>query len=486
MKNIVSFFVLLFLFLLPSGFNQEELKCSSTILQYYGLEGMSSSIPYYKVEKVNSENFCPNLKETCCTAEDYDLTREMWRKNSKNLKRYLTQMFRIIQKITIIQSSLIQFMTKIQSKDTPTCKRIDSTFLNSPIKYDDVYFYIRNAFEAFAYLQKGFYCMICDPNAHRKFESKINYGRFFVEISENSCQDIIFFFREYLGYKVFFLDPLFKTMAQIINCVQDTNEVFFDNSHVASYQAVTDCLENKNYCYKVCKEFRMGISSNLFIGKLPQFQKLLKKMQEVMKELTLEEDPLNELDLITEEIPNEFFFPRNDTIVVNNMNILKDSNLSKAEVLFSNKGLDIFQIAINSNYFMVTEMNLDQIQKNFNIGATSEDTILSPTVSKPPEEFTEVPDLNNNRPNVEEIDALLKKMKSPEEEFLRGAEKLNQSPEGFEGTPGVDELEKEFADKMKDDFKLTPEEKKRMEQTNNSNAKTDSGLLGNFKPNFAF
>lgn len=469
---------------LPNPLKQEDLKCNSMLLQYYGLEGMSTAISYSSVEKVINENFCPSLTSTCCTSEDFDLTREMWSRNSKKVKRYLTQVFRIIQKISMIQSSLIQFMTKIQSKNTPTCKRIDSTFLNSPIKFDEVHFYIRNAFEAFAYMQKGFYCTICDPKKHKLFNARINYGRIFMEMSEQSCKDIIFFFREYLAYKVYFVDPLFKTINQLINCVKDTNEEYFDNSHVASYQAVSDCLANKNYCYKVCKEFRLGMSSNLFVGKLSEFQKLLSKMQEIMNELTTENDPVGELEVLNEEISNEFFLNTNDTIVMNNMNFLKDSNVSKAEVLFSNDGLDIFSVAVNSNYFLTDEMTLDQIQKNFNIGdGIGEDlNMLNPSVMRPTEEFTQDPNLENNRANKEEFDRENNYFRNPDDSTKEQLEKLQETPPGFSEKKDINELQSEFEQKFEDDYKMSEEEQKKFIKSNDTLLDNNWGVFDFARP----
>lgn len=142
-----------------------SITCNTRLLQYYGLEGLSHAVPYNVMEQINSDNYCPNLQDSCCSPEDFNLTRDLWMESSLHIKGYLTQIFRTLQKVATIQSSIIQFMPKIQAKNTVACKKIDSTFFNSPVKFDEVYFYIRNALEAFAYIQKGFYCMLCDPGS---------------------------------------------------------------------------------------------------------------------------------------------------------------------------------------------------------------------------------------------------------------------------------------------------------------------------------
>ena len=51
-----------------------------------------------------------------------------------------------------MQSSLIEMAKEVRNKDTDRCREVDFTFFNSPIKYKEVYFYIENALEAFAFM----------------------------------------------------------------------------------------------------------------------------------------------------------------------------------------------------------------------------------------------------------------------------------------------------------------------------------------------
>lgn len=436
--------------LLPVPATAMSITCNTRLLQYYGLEGLSHAIPYSVMEQINSDDFCPNLHQTCCTSEDFNLTRELWAENSLKIKGYLTQIFRVLQKVATIQSSLIQFMPKIQSKNTAACKKIDSTFFNSPIKFDEIHFYIRNALEAFAYIQKGFYCMICDPLQHSFFQRKINYGRFFVQMSQKSCDDLVFFFREFLAYKVYFFNPLIKNMNQVLNCVHDTDIEYFDYQNLVSYQGIADCLENKNYCWKVCKEFRFGISSNLFIGQLREYKKLLNSIEDIVAEMSHQTKKFDELDFLDEDFSGEFFARTNDTIVMNNMNLLKDMNLSKAELLFTEDGLDLFYIAVGSNYFLTDASTLNNVKRHYEITKPNQDdnTVLDPTVNKPVDGYNVAPDLANTRT---EIDLTNGAKKPPSVDGHDGSGTTQPNNDAAGGPPiqaNTDELEKQYFDKL--------------------------------------
>lgn len=422
-----------------------SITCNTRLLQYYGLEGMGHAIPYRVMEQINSDNYCPNLEQTCCSPEDFNLTRDLWMETSQRLKGYLTQIFRTLQKIATIQSSLIQFMPKIMAKNTLACKRIDATFFNSPVKFDEVYFYIRNALEGFAYIQKGFYCMLCDPRQHPFFQLKINYGRFFVQMSQKSCDDLMFFFREFLAYRVYFFNPLVRNLNQVLNCVHDTDVDRFAFEHLVSYQGIEDCLENKNYCWKVCKEFRLGISSNLFIGQLSQYKLMMTEMEALISELSDTNAKFEELDFLDQNFSGEFFARGNDTIVQNNMNLLKDMNLSKAELLFTAEGgVDLFYTAVGSNYFLTDASTLENVKRHYDLlsPGDKQDTVLDANVGKPPSEYDVAPDLANTRTDSEVTKKQLVQNMAPEGFDVKAVEAQYQTQVAAGGSmEGVQETD---------------------------------------------
>lgn len=146
-----------------------SIQCNSMVFYYYGLKGVNRPYNYGDLNLINRDNYCPFMKQSCCSLEDYINTYDLWNENSAKLKEYLSQIFRIIQQISIVQSSMIPIIPKIQERNYPACKKIESTFFNAPVKFDQVHFYIRSALDAFAYVQKGFYCMICDADNQHFF-----------------------------------------------------------------------------------------------------------------------------------------------------------------------------------------------------------------------------------------------------------------------------------------------------------------------------
>lgn len=381
-------------------------SCNSRLLQYYGFEGLAHSISYSILDQVNADKMCPNLDQSCCSPEDFYNSSKMWATHSDRIKGYLTQIFRTLQKVASIQSSLIQFMPKIMSKNTKACRNIEATFFNSPIQFDEVYFYIRNALEGFAYIQKGFYCMICDPRQHPFVQMRSNYGRLFVQMNEKTCDDIIFFFREFLVYRVYFFNPLVKAFNQVLNCVHDTDIQRFNFESFVTFQAVEECLKHKTYCQRVCNQFRIGTSSNLFIGQLNEYKLLMKEMEQLISEMSESSPQFNELDFLDEDFSGEFFARPDDSLISSNMQLLKDYNLSRAEMVFTKGvGVSLFDIAVESNYFLTDASTLGVVKENYDLmsGTNNRANVLDADANPPDAEFEQAPDIKTNQFNQDEL-----------------------------------------------------------------------------------
>ena len=373
MKTLILFLVFLRQ-LLASIVDSEDYTCKTQLLQFYGLGGVSNPIHYGTLRQQMNNDFCPGIEYSCCTREDFQLTINMWDKKSDNVKRYLTKLFKVIQKTTILQGSLINLAGTLRNKEAEFCKEVDFTFFNAPIKYDEVYFYIQNALEAFAFLQKGFYCTICDAKQHQFLGIDTGFTRRIAVIDEKFCNDIIFFFREFIMFKVYFIDPLVKNSNYLFNCYEDTNKYHFNFHYNTTYYNMETCVEKGENCEYLCKEFKFGSTSELFIGSLKNYYEYFTTLQRIVQDF--DENVHNDLDdeffISPTEYPEEFFA---DPLIVNESQsvfLLKDFNMTNWEINIEPKGINMFDIAAHSNYFLTDANTRKVLMKNYGISGPEE------------------------------------------------------------------------------------------------------------------
>ena len=77
-------------------------------------------------------------------------------------------MYKAIKRVSSMQDSFISVGTRLlkYKKDIEVCGNINVGLFNQSMNHQDLFFYMENAIEAFVFLQKGFYCMACDAEAH--------------------------------------------------------------------------------------------------------------------------------------------------------------------------------------------------------------------------------------------------------------------------------------------------------------------------------
>ena len=359
-------FLSISLFLILSGLNfQETVICNSKLLQYYGLKGIPTSTLYAPLLSKMAEDYCPYLENSCCSASDFDLSYKLWVANVDRLKIYLSQIYKVIEKFSLMQSSLIQFLPKIKEKDTPICKEINAYLFNSPVKFDEMRNYIINAIEAYAYIQKGFYCLLCDPVAHQFLKMDPDNGATSVQFSQKSCDDLIFFFREFIAYKIYFIEPLLQDLNKVMNCVHDTDQNNFQHDLQVPYNAVSNCLVNGNGCWKVCKDFRLGQPSYLFIGSLKEYKLIITSIEGIIGKLNKVEMAYEDLQILEENISSEHFVLSDDTSFLSTVGLLTNQNLSCSQSKFQKTGIDIYHTAVNSNYFLGQDFSVDDVKVHY-------------------------------------------------------------------------------------------------------------------------
>lgn len=356
--------------------NSADLNCKTQILQFYGLGGLIQPYSYHNLVKQLNVDHCPGIEYSCCSFVDFKLTKTIWDTKVDVIKSYLTKIFKIIQKTTLLQETLLQIANLNKDKAFPSCRQVDSTFFNNPIHYDEIYFYLQNAFDAFAYMQKGFYCTICDAKNHQYLGLMKGSTRKVAVIDVKFCNDLIFFFREYIMFKVYFLDPMIINTNNLLNCHAGENKYDFKFEYLTNYQMIQSCVEKGENCEFVCKEFRFGGASELFVGKVGKLYEFFNNLQNILLEYNpaLKNEIDSEFKVDTDDISSEFFTDITNQHDPEVYSLLKDFNLSEFEINIESKGINMFDISTKSNYFLTNARTRGQIIKNFGIHVPTDGT----------------------------------------------------------------------------------------------------------------
>ena len=70
--------------------------------------------------------------------------------------------------------------------------------------------------------------MLCDQDQHKYMALEFGYTRRVNQISHKFCNDLIFFFREFIMFKTYYLDPLVQNTKLLINCYNDDDKLKYD------------------------------------------------------------------------------------------------------------------------------------------------------------------------------------------------------------------------------------------------------------------
>ena len=347
--------------------NGDNLKCNNRILQYYGFEGWSIAKEPPLEEQDGGRRFCEGMEYTCCSRDDFLKSKQMWGDNSLKIKGYLTKIFRIIQKIVMMQSSFIEMASRVSDKPNEYCKKIDTTFFNAPVAFDQIYSYLKTAFQSMAFVQKGFYCTICNVENHKYMMIKQDFSRLMIAMSKNSCDDLINYFKEFIMYKVYYLDPFVINANFMFNCYEDTDKYKLDFDYQATYPEIKDCVENGNSCANVCREFRFGRSSDLFMGDLSKYERFLGDFEEFAQRENVSLSMANDELYVPEyKFEDTEFFKGDKDLTTMDQEELNYGKISDYQILVNADGIDLFGTAARSNYFLTDQTTTIEKTRIFN------------------------------------------------------------------------------------------------------------------------
>ena len=80
--------------------------------------------------------------------------------------------------------------------------------------------------------------MMCDQENHQFLALEEGYTRRVNVISHKFCNDLIFFFREFLMFKVYYLDPLIVNTRLLFNCYEDKDLYDFNLFYNSTFASI--------------------------------------------------------------------------------------------------------------------------------------------------------------------------------------------------------------------------------------------------------
>lgn len=335
-----SFHYLSFLIIFGTLFqNFKSSTCNKDILKYYGFEGINSPINYNAQIKDISKNFCPNLIKSCCSKDDWNKSQKYWFQASIKITSYLNNYYSTIQQIFEIQNSILPFLPNLQQSNYPACKNIDKGLFTNKYDKTKLHEILRNAFETFARIQRGFHCMVCDAQNQEFFSVGKDYSRVMIGVNDAFCPTLINYFEDFLQYKFFYIDPIVINMNTVVDCASGEENTYFDNSYRVEYKNFLECFSNNQNCQKICNEFRFGATNTLFLGKIEEYQKSLLNYQDLIQRLdsqTKSSYPKNNQNAIffTEFFNQQDFQPQLGP---------SNGNLSRFDIQIQKDGIDLFK-----------------------------------------------------------------------------------------------------------------------------------------------
>lgn len=129
-------------------------------------------------------------------------------------------------------------------------------------------------------------------------------------------------------------------------------------------------MEKGEECENVCKEFRFGTSSKLFIGRLTDYYIFLEEIEEVLSKFNPElvqdhKDPKNELYLEKTLYPEEFFIDVEQELDLDTNIILNNYNMTQFELNVAEEGLNLFDIAAKSHFWLENQLTGKNVRKSY-------------------------------------------------------------------------------------------------------------------------
>jgi len=147
-----------------------------------------------------------------------------------------------------------------------------------------VFFFLSQSIAAYAEIQKGFYCSICDHD-HNKYFGVEKDGKLVNIMSANFCTNLINFFSEFIYLKINYIDPMIINSNFLMNCYYNTNKYQLNVNYGVTLEKINNCIGSggaTNDCIDLCQEFKIGQVSDMFIGKLEVYENFIQNLENLI------------------------------------------------------------------------------------------------------------------------------------------------------------------------------------------------------------
>lgn len=136
-------------------------------------------------------------------------------------------------------------------------------------------------------------------------------------MSANMCANVIEQFREFIYYKVNYIDPMIININFMMNCYFNTDTYLFNFDYNLSLESINNCVTSGGTgpeCIQLCKEYKIGETSDMFIGNLSEYTAFIDNLDELIKDFdaTILDDDYS-ITIDSETYSSEFFSTTNSS-----------------------------------------------------------------------------------------------------------------------------------------------------------------------------
>ncbi len=322
--------------------------CNKDLLFSYGVMD-----PKY----IQSTNMlCGNDEtETCCRHIDETYLLNNWNKvNRKKIKPYLDGYLWLTKAILNYYEDIIVLSKYIYLN--PTSQEECKTSAESLVLYymyrteiqayvDRLEKYVKNI----STLRKGFYCSLCSVKNQKYFDANTKK----ITFSTNFCKNLVRSSIEEIFFKTNQILPTLHHINVVLNCkdgvnIKESMNIMLNDQDLSvidkcyrAYKTYQDPILYIEKCFEYCRNYQMTSASEIFEGKVGKLDYIYKKIVS---------SGLKKTDPFFPEIEekNYNFFLMNPEFFENKLNF---QDLNKYENVFETYGLELFQQALDSNYY---------------------------------------------------------------------------------------------------------------------------------------